>query len=102
MITRPTVDLARIGHRQTTIHYGLEYDWIQSLPDCPGWSAEGQQIHQERPTHRVSHWQPRHEMALCIRQTLVFGRRDRQTQTADADVRIADSDFEISKVLKSF
>ena len=45
-----------------------------------------------------------HPTALCIRQTLVFGRRDRQTQTAhaDADVRIADSDFEISKVLKSF
>ena len=42
--------------------------------------------------------------ALCFRQTLVFGIRDRQTQTADADadVRIADSDFEISKVLKSF
>ena len=35
-----TVDLARIGHRQTTIHYGLEYDWIQSLTDRPGWSAQ--------------------------------------------------------------
>ena len=66
------VDLARIGHRQTTIHYVLEYDWIQSLPDCPGWSAKGQQIHQERPIHRVSHWQPRQEMyansmsGLCL------------------------------------
>ena len=70
MIT--AVDLARIGHRQTTTHYGLEYDWIQSLPDCPEWSAKGQKIHQDRPTHRVSHWQPRHEMyvnamlGLCL------------------------------------
>ena len=33
---------------------------------------KGQQIHQERPTHRVSHWQPRQEMyvnsmsVLCL------------------------------------
>ena len=30
-----TVDLAKIK-----IHYGLAYDWIQSLPDCLGYSAQ--------------------------------------------------------------
>ena len=44
---------------------------------------------------------------LCVFGRRLYsadGRRDRQTQTADADadVRIADSDFEISKVLKFF
>ena len=30
-----TLELARIGHYQTTIHYGLAYNWIRSLPHCP-------------------------------------------------------------------
>ena len=56
--------------------------------------------YQKGPQHACSTW-------LCVFGRRLYsadGRRDRQTQTADADAdaRIADSDFEISKVLKSF